>query len=127
MKSVEELLIDLVAIPSVSAMNNRAVIDYVVSCLDPELWETDLDEYLDSAGTPKVNLTALTRNASGNHAELALVCHSDTVPFESTWAEAVRFRAIPGVVEVTVAYASAAVFLDPDQADPDGQIGRAHV
>ena len=34
------------------------------------------------------------------------------------WAEAVRIRAIPGVSEVTVAYASAAVFLDPDRADP---------
>ncbi len=90
MKPVEELLSDLVAIPSVSAMSNRAVIDYVVSCLDPELWTTHLDEYLDSAGTPKVNLIALTRNASGNHAELALVCHSDTVPFEPTWAEAIR-------------------------------------
>jgi KipI family sensor histidine kinase inhibitor len=34
------------------------------------------------------------------------------------WARAVRSRAIPGVVDVAVAYASAAVFLDPDQVDP---------
>jgi KipI family sensor histidine kinase inhibitor len=31
------------------------------------------------------------------------------------WAEAVRSRAISGVVEVTVAYSSAAVFVDPDR------------
>ncbi|WP_435009810.1 5-oxoprolinase subunit B family protein [Tundrisphaera lichenicola] len=39
------------------------------------------------------------------------------------WAEAVRLRAIPGVVDVAVAYASAAIFLDPDAIDPD-RLGR---
>ena len=34
------------------------------------------------------------------------------------WAEAVRALAIPGVVDVAVAYASAAVFLDPEAVDP---------
>jgi len=34
------------------------------------------------------------------------------------WAEAVRARAHPGVVDVAVAYASAAVYTDPDRADP---------
>jgi KipI family sensor histidine kinase inhibitor len=34
------------------------------------------------------------------------------------WAGAVRKLARPGVMEVTVAYASAAVFLDPDHVDP---------
>jgi KipI family sensor histidine kinase inhibitor len=33
------------------------------------------------------------------------------------WAEAVRARAWPGVVDVAVAYASAAVFADPDRVD----------
>ena len=66
MSHVEQLLLDLVAIPSVSAMNNRAVIDYVVACLDPNTWETHLDSYVDSAGTPKTNLIALTKNASSH-------------------------------------------------------------
>src|SRR4051812_17338310 len=35
------------------------------------------------------------------------------------WAGAVRSRAIPGVVDVAVAYASAAVFADPERLDPD--------
>ena len=90
MKPVEQLLLDLVAIPSVSAMNNRAVIDYVVASLDPNTWETHIDSYADSAGTPKTNLIALTRNAASRRAELALVCHSDTVPFEADWQEAVH-------------------------------------
>src|SRR3954452_22500083 len=34
------------------------------------------------------------------------------------WAEAIRSRAIPGVVDVAVAYASSAVFADPDRLDP---------
>jgi acetylornithine deacetylase len=89
-KTVEELLLNLVALPSVSAMSNRAVIDYVVGCLDPNIWGTYLDAYLDSAGTPKTNLIALTRNATSRRAELALVCHSDTVPYESSWNEAVH-------------------------------------
>jgi acetylornithine deacetylase len=90
MKPVEQLLLDLVAIPSVSAMNNRAVIDYVVASLDPSTWETHIDSYADSAGTSKTNLIALTRNAASRRAELALVCHSDTVPFEADWQEAVH-------------------------------------
>jgi KipI family sensor histidine kinase inhibitor len=36
------------------------------------------------------------------------------------WAEMVRSRAIAGVLEVTVAYASAAVYVDPDQMDING-------
>ena len=34
------------------------------------------------------------------------------------WSEAVRARAIPGVVDVTLAYATAAVYLDPDRVEP---------
>jgi KipI family sensor histidine kinase inhibitor len=43
------------------------------------------------------------------------------------WAEAVRTLAIPGVVDVSVAYASAAVFLDPELVEPaelEARIGR---
>jgi acetylornithine deacetylase len=90
MKPVEQLLLDLVAIPSVSAMNNRAVIDYVVGSLDPNTWETHLDSYTDSTETPKANLVAITKNASSRSVQLALVCHSDTVPFEADWQEAVH-------------------------------------
>jgi acetylornithine deacetylase len=90
MMPVEQLLLDLVAIPSVSVTNNRAVIDYVIGCLDPNTWEMNLDSYVDSAGTPKTNLIALTKNASSRLVELALVCHSDTVPFEASWEEAVH-------------------------------------
>jgi len=90
MKPVEQYLLDLVAIPSVSSMNNRAVIDYVAGSLDPDTWATHLDSYTDSTDTPKANLVALTKNASSRGVQLALVCHSDTVPFEASWEEAVH-------------------------------------
>jgi acetylornithine deacetylase len=89
-KTVTELLLDLVAIPSVSKMSNQAVIDYVVNSLDSQRWRTSFYSYVDSAGTAKTNLVALTGDAANNHAELAFVCHSDTVPFEADWDEAVH-------------------------------------
>lgn len=42
-------------------------------------------------------------------------CESDS----QHWCEAIRQAAIPGILDVAVAYASAAVFFDPDQVDSD--------
>jgi len=90
MKSATELLLDLVAIPSVSSMSNQPVIDYVTSCLPAQHWRIGPKSYVDSAGVAKTNLVALTSNAAANRTELALVCHTDTVPYQSDWAEAVQ-------------------------------------
>jgi acetylornithine deacetylase len=88
-KSAVDHLLDLVAIPSVSSMSNRPVIDYTLGQLDPNVWRTKLYSYRDAAGLEKVNLVA----ATGAHvAELLLVCHTDTVPFDSAWREAVHPR-----------------------------------
>lgn len=90
MKDVYQLLLDLVAIPSVSPMPNQPVIDYVSRLLDPRQWRLDSHSYVDPAGTPKTNLVAVTRNAADHHSELAFVCHTDTVPFDADWRQAVR-------------------------------------
>jgi acetylornithine deacetylase len=90
MKAVTDLLMDLVAIPSVSAMSNQPVVDYVTACLDPRHWNIQIYPYADLAGTPKANLVALTRNASDSRAELAFLSHSDTVPFDAAWDAAVH-------------------------------------
>jgi len=82
-------LLDLVAIPSVSPMSNRPVIDYVLDRLNPDAWSTRLYPYRDAAGVEKVNLVATTGNPRDT-AELALVCHTDTVPFDPAWSEAVQ-------------------------------------
>jgi acetylornithine deacetylase len=90
MKAVTDLLLDLVAIPSVSAMTNQPVLDYVAGCLDRHIWSVQFHRYTDATGIPKANLAAFTRTASDRRAELAFVCHSDTVPFDPAWEHAVR-------------------------------------
>jgi acetylornithine deacetylase len=89
MKAASEILLDLISIPSVSWMSNRALIEYVLQYVDGRLWRTDLYSYCDEKGTEKVNLIAQTNN-SLPEAELALVCHTDTVPFDAAWNEAVH-------------------------------------
>lgn len=80
-----EILRDLVAIPSVSSLSNVPVVNYALNFLDG--WKIDRYPYTDPAGTAKLNVVASNRRGP---AELALVCHSDTVPFEPDWPEAVN-------------------------------------
>ncbi len=91
MKEEVEILLDLVAIPSVSSVSNRPMIDYVSKRLDPQAWKIKLQSYRDPRGITKVNLVAITRGRNVNP-ELALVCHTDTVPYDAEWQEAVHPR-----------------------------------
>jgi acetylornithine deacetylase len=81
----ENILLDLVAIPSVSPLPNIAVIDYAGTHLAG--WKAEFYPYLDPAGVEKINLVASTRPGV---AELALVCHTDTVPYDPAWKEAIH-------------------------------------
>jgi acetylornithine deacetylase len=81
----QDILLDLVAIPSVSAMSNVPVIDYAEQYLAG--WSVERYPYRDQAGVEKVNLVARTKPGTP---ELAFVCHTDTVPYDPEWAEAVR-------------------------------------
>ena len=56
-----EILLDLVAIPSVSSMSNRPVVEYVMRRLDPGVWHIGLHPYRDGSGIDKVNLVASTK------------------------------------------------------------------
>ncbi|HEV8042627.1 MAG TPA: acetylornithine deacetylase [Bryobacteraceae bacterium] len=87
MKSAVDHLLELVAIPSVSSMSNRPVIDYALGQLDASVWRIKVYPYGDAAGLEKVNLVATT---GPGVAELLLVCHTDTVPFDPAWPEAVH-------------------------------------
>ncbi len=82
---VENILRDLVAIPSVSPMSNRPVIEYVEKYLAG--WKIARYPYRDAAGVEKINLLATKGRGI---AELAFVCHTDTVPYDPQWAEAVQ-------------------------------------
>src|SRR5664279_5622521 len=90
MMTAAEILLDLVAIPSVSEMSNQPVIDYVLPYLDPSQWTLELYTQHDLSGTLKVNLVAISKPVPGNAVELTLVCHTDTVPFEPDWPAAIR-------------------------------------
>jgi acetylornithine deacetylase len=90
MKPEVEILSDLVAIPSVSWMSNQPVIDYALKRLDPDAWKIKLYPYLDGTGTSKNNLVAISKSQRGSEPELALVCHTDTVPFDPEWKEAIN-------------------------------------
>ena len=92
MKPEVEILRDLVAIPSVSWMSNQPVIDYVLKRLDRGAWNIKLYPYRDGAGAAKNNLVATTKSQGDSKLELALVCHTDTVPFDPAWREAVNPR-----------------------------------
>jgi acetylornithine deacetylase len=62
----------------------------VTRILDPRLWSFDVHISKDAAGNNKTNLIAFTGSAHDKTAELALVCHTDTVPFLEDWPEAVH-------------------------------------
>jgi acetylornithine deacetylase len=89
MKPVRELLIDLIRIPSVSTLSNVPVIDYIAETLDPKFWNLCRLPYRDTAGVLKQNLLAKMNPDWDQPIELALVCHTDTVPYSEDWKEAV--------------------------------------
>ena len=90
MNDARDILRDLVAIPSVSTQSNEAVIEYARRYFSPEAWQVELYDYNDAAGIRKVNLVAEFRCQGAAVPELAFVCHTDTVPFDPSWAEALR-------------------------------------
>jgi len=83
-------LLDLVSIPSSSALSNRPVIEYALGCLNPAHWKIEQFSYRDDFGAEKVNLLAVANSHDPQDIELALVCHTDTVPFDAEWREGVH-------------------------------------
>jgi acetylornithine deacetylase len=86
--NVTETLRDLVAIDSVSSRSNGEIISYLATrCARAGLTVKHLP-YTDDAGVEKINLIATT--GSTNQIELALVGHTDTVPYAPAWIDALR-------------------------------------
>jgi acetylornithine deacetylase len=86
--TVEQTLRDLVAIDSVSEHSNTEIIAYLESRCEAAGFTCKKFSYLDSAGVEKFNLVA--RSSASDEIELALVGHTDTVPFHPAWIEALR-------------------------------------
>src|ERR1044072_4264482 len=89
--SVKQTLADLVAINSVSQRSNVEIIDYLAErCRSLDLSVKRLP-YTDANGIEQVNLIAFARSDFSHTqpaVQLALVGHTDTVPFEPNWTEA---------------------------------------
>jgi len=93
--SVTEILLDLIGIPSVSSASNQGVMEYARRRLQPSQWDVRIFPYADPNGIGKANLIALPKKGSNPEVvELALVCHTDTVPYPDDWSEAVHPKVI---------------------------------
>lgn len=93
--NAEKTLADLVGIDSRSSKSNAEVIDYVVPRLETLGFRARAYLYMDERGVEKTNLVAVYSHSSDSqsptsetHVELALVGHTDTVPFDPAWTEA---------------------------------------
>jgi acetylornithine deacetylase len=85
MSDVIALLRELVAIDSTSTKSNVPIIDALDRRLTAMGLTTQRQRYVDDAGVEKQNLLATT---APGLPELALVGHSDCVPFDPAWSEA---------------------------------------
>ncbi len=87
---VQETLAQLVAINSVSTEPNAPLVDYLQQRCEGAGFAVKRFTYADDVGIEKINLVALAGGSIADpiEAELALVGHSDTVPFDPNWSEA---------------------------------------
>lgn len=89
--TVKETLADLVAIESVSARANGPVIDYLAARCAAVGFSVQRFPYLDDNGVEKINLLTVAGSDSADaNVELALVGHTDTVPYDPNWTEALK-------------------------------------
>lgn len=92
MKSVVELLSDLIRIPSSSSVSNCPLVEYATRVLHAAGWSTQELPYRDPSGVEKVNLIAAPPGQSASHRDVDLVfmCHTDTVPYAADWTGALE-------------------------------------
>ncbi|HEV8139200.1 MAG TPA: acetylornithine deacetylase [Pyrinomonadaceae bacterium] len=99
--TVQQTLADLVAIDSVSARSNAEIISYLEKRCEKLGLATQRFSHIDENAVEKINLVAVTANrskapsfptsresAGALQIELALVGHTDTVPYDPNWEEA---------------------------------------
>ncbi|HZI20420.1 MAG TPA: acetylornithine deacetylase [Pyrinomonadaceae bacterium] len=88
--NVERTLAELVAIDSRSSASNLGVVRHVAPRAEALGMRVRLYPYADEAGVEKANMVAAWPPTfeEGGEVELALVGHTDTVPFDPGWSEA---------------------------------------
>jgi acetylornithine deacetylase len=93
--TVQETLRDLVAIDSVSQRSNVEMISYLATRCEGAGFNVTRFPYVDDTGAEKTNLVAQTSAgdstaAANSVVELALVGHTDTVPYDPAWTDALK-------------------------------------
>ena len=88
--TVQETLSDLVALNSVSARSNAGIVAYLARRCEALGFSLKRFPYVDDKGVEKINLIAITGTSfdSRPKVNLALVGHTDTVPFDPNWQDA---------------------------------------
>ncbi len=92
--NVEQTLAELVRIDSRSSVSNLAVVEYAVPRLEAAGFCARVYPYTDERGVKKFQLVAVHPKTfeDGEEVELALVGHTDTVPFDPAWGEALALE-----------------------------------
>ena len=91
--TIQETLAELVAIDSVSSRSNSKMVDYLSQRCEAIGLRVKRFPYTDESGVEKVNLIALAGaefTEGPPKVELALVGHTDTVPYDPAWSDALR-------------------------------------
>jgi acetylornithine deacetylase len=91
--NVQNTLADLVAINSVSSRSNAEIVNYLSQRCEVFGLRVQRFRHTDETGIEKTNLIALAgaEFAGGPpHVGLALVGHTDTVPYDPNWKDALR-------------------------------------
>jgi acetylornithine deacetylase len=91
--TVQQTLAELVAINSVSSRSNTEIVDYLAERSEALGLRVKRFSYADESGVEKINLIALAGAGFSEKApqvELALVGHTDTVPYDPNWNDALQ-------------------------------------
>lgn len=90
--TVQQTLAELVAIDSVSSRSNSEIVDYLAQRCEAIGLRVKRLPYTDKSGVEKINLIASagTKSSDSSEVELALVGHTDTVPYDPNWADALK-------------------------------------
>lgn len=92
--TVEETLTELVRFDSVSMRSNAEIISYLAARTEALGLRVKTFPYEDERGVEKINMIAVAGDGSSHsekiEAELALVGHTDTVPFDAAWTNALQ-------------------------------------
>src|SRR5437588_1368895 len=105
--TVEQTLADLVAIDSISSRSNAEIISYLATRCEKLGFETKTLSHIETNGIEKINLVAFASaqeskapsplsSAGALQIELALVGHTDTVPYDPNWTDALALTETDG-------------------------------